>query len=982
MVQLDSLCGFSENGRCWHGTVRKVAMKRHIHVLFFISLAFLLSGCGGGSGGGNGGGTPPSIPSLTSIAPSSATAGAVAISLNLFGSNFENGATVQWNGPALPSTWISSTQMSATVPAGDVVNSGSADVTVTNPSPGGGTSAAQIFKISAASAATTWVRSVPGITTAQNIVWDSAHGSLYVSIPSTDTSIPNTIVPINPLTATAGKPVPAGNNPARLSISPDSSFLWVGIDGDNAVQRFLLPGLTKDISFTLPTDPSGNAQRAVDLEAARINPHSVALVAENINFETGQGVFVFDDAVRRPAFVPSRGLAGGAYIDWIQWGANDSTIYASQSLTIDAGGVATLNVSPSGVSLGSYNGGMVGPPYSLQYEKNNGLLYSYGGAYNPVSGALLGRYNLPVGEKVCTADSVLGRYYCVDAFSDGGTDVNLFELWIFDLNNYTLIDRVYFGASAGQTPSIITGSPQQLVRWGNAGLALTTNTAAYYGNGGLFLIDGAAVNPKASPDVSSGSPPFSYSWMSSLAPLQATAGGSDVAVTISGNNFTSSSTACWGCSYIQFRLLPTSYVSPQQLTMTIPASMLASPGLLPISVFDSSTNLFSTDALTFSVNPAPASPEGGTKVTPVGLAGLGMAWDSLSSLLYVGTSESDGSYPNSIVAVNPINGSVVRAQTVSSNPDLVSVSANGQFLYTAYAGATTMSQLQLPGLGSPLTWALTDPGSSSLYWAGDLRAAPVNPHTTAATLLEIDFTPQETGGVVVYDDNVGRPDFVTGFGGSFNIYDAVAWGSSDQILTGACFYGCLSNTPVSPLYEFQVTQSGAALVATGTAPFTSGQIHSDFGTGLIYSDDGNVADPTTQAIVGAYNASGLVAPDSSLNRVFILGQTATQGGTNDYTIESFDEKAFTSISSITVNNFLGSRIELIRWGSSGLAVLTIDQGGSGSQGMLYVIQDSNFVSTAVPAASRPRELVKRRWKFISKADLVKMVQARRAVKSQ
>ena len=171
------------------------------------------------------------------------------------------------------------------------------------------------------------------------------------------------------------------------------------------------------------------------------------------------------------------------------------------------------------------------------------------------------------------------------------------------------------------------------------------------------------------------------------------------------------------------------------------------------------------------------------------------------------------------------------------------------------------------------------------------------------------------------------------------------------------------------MYEFQITQSGAALLATGTAPFNQGELHSDLGTGLIYSDDGNVADPSTQAIVGTYNASGLVAPDSSLDRVFILGQTAAQGGTNNFTVESFDEKAYTLVSSITLDNLLGSPIELIRWGNSGLAILTMNQGGSGSQGMLYLVQDTTFVSDAQKAASSlsmPQELVKRRWKRISK----------------
>jgi hypothetical protein len=182
------------------------------------------------------------------------------------------------------------------------------------------------------------------------------------------------------------------------------------------------------------------------------------------------------------------------------------------------------------------------------------------------------------------------------------------------------------------------------------------------------------------------------------------------------------------------------------------------------------------------------------------------------------------------------------------------------------------------------------------------------------------------------------------------------------------------------LYELQISTSGAALQATGTASFNSGVTHSDFGTGLIYSDDGNVADPSTQAIVGAYGASGLVAPDSSLNRVFILGQTGAQASTNNFTIQSFDEKAYTAVSALALDNLLGTPIELVRWGTSGLAILTMN-GGSGPFGMLYLVQDSSFVTNAQAPAARPseaQESVHERWKRISKADIVNMIRKRKA----
>jgi hypothetical protein len=192
-------------------------------------------------------------------------------------------------------------------------------------------------------------------------------------------------------------------------------------------------------------------------------------------------------------------------------------------------------------------------------------------------------------------------------------------------------------------------------------------------------------------------------------------------------------------------------------------------------------------------------------------------------------------------------------------------------------------------------------------------------------------SPDETGGVVIYDDNVQRPGFIPGWGGGQaipTVYDTLAWGSSDQILTGASRSGYNGG----PLFEFRVNSSGASLLAAGTVSFNTGDIHSDPVTALIYSDDGNVAEANTQAVVGSYGASGLAVPDSSLNRVFILGQTATQANTSNFTIQSFDEKTYVSVSSITVENLVGNPIQLVRWGNSGLAILTVNQ-DDGSPGM-------------------------------------------------
>ncbi|MES2220405.1 MAG: hypothetical protein V4587_05500, partial [Acidobacteriota bacterium] len=837
--------------------------------------------------------------------------GAPATTVVVYGSNFQDGVAVQWNGTTLPTSCVTpsnigfpttctgTTVLTASVPASDLAAAGSATITVSNPNPGGGTSGSVPFTVTAAPTATAWVRDIPGITSPQDIVWDAVHGKLYVSIGSSDPVAPNTLLAINPVTGTAATPVPAGNNPDHISLSSDASYLWVGLDGSNAVQRFLLPGLTKDISFQLPVDVASRPQQAVALQAAPVSTHTVAVVAGHTDWTTpGNGVYIYDDAIKRPTNIPGFGAVPGPEIDWIQWGANDSTIYGNQYSTIDQGGIATLNVTPSGVSLANYNGGQLNPTIT-QYDKSNGLLYNaeYVGnynaiAYDPVKLTQVGQFNMPVApdNKACTADSSLNRYYCVTTYTVGGTDVTSVELWVFNLNTYALVNRIFFGdilsESTSQPDTSITGQIKRLVRWGNAGLALITQTYVDEGNGGIYLIDGAAVNPGVPPDVTSGTTINSYASLRSMSPQETTVGSADVTVTINGAGFSPDSTACANCSFLQFEFLPTTYVSPTQLNVAIPAAELAAAGSFDISVFDQSANLFSSNALTFTVLPA----SGGTQVTPLDLAGLAMAWDANSGLLYVGTADYDSAYPNSIVAIDPESGKIVKTQPVGQDPILLSDSVNGEYLYVGYEGTSNLDQLALPGLNTTASAVLNN-GQNGPYFPGDLKAAPGNPHTVAVTLINPYLPDPDTGGVVIFDNATPRANSLPGWGGFQPIpalFYTLAWGSSDTVLASTPGPEDAGGSTGGPLYELEVSPSGVGYVNQGTATFNpSGvEIHSDSGTGYIYSDDGNVADPMTGAIVGSYNASGLVAPDSSLNRVFILGQTTAQANSNSYTIDS------------------------------------------------------------------------------------------------
>jgi subtilisin family serine protease len=86
-------------------------------------------------------------PIASSLSPSSTSAGGSAFTLTVSGSNFISTSVVQWNGASRPTTFKSSTELQAAIPASDISAVGSATVSVATPAPGGGISSGLTFSI-------------------------------------------------------------------------------------------------------------------------------------------------------------------------------------------------------------------------------------------------------------------------------------------------------------------------------------------------------------------------------------------------------------------------------------------------------------------------------------------------------------------------------------------------------------------------------------------------------------------------------------------------------------------------------------------------------------------------------------------------------------------------------------------------------------------------------------------------------------------
>ncbi len=204
--------------------------------------AVILANCGGGGGGGGGGGSGGGstasnpVPTVSSISPSSATAGRAAFTLTVTGSNFISGSTVDWNGSGRTTTYQSATQLTASITAADIASAGSVPVTVVNPTPGGGTSSAVNISltnpapaVSSLSPATVTVGGAALTLTVTGTGFDAASVVQWNGSPRTTTFVSGTqitasitaadIATTGNVTVTVATPSPGGGTSSELGIT-------------------------------------------------------------------------------------------------------------------------------------------------------------------------------------------------------------------------------------------------------------------------------------------------------------------------------------------------------------------------------------------------------------------------------------------------------------------------------------------------------------------------------------------------------------------------------------------------------------------------------------------------------------------------------------------------------------------------------------------------------------------------------------------
>lgn len=628
---------------------------------------------------------------------------------------------------------------------------------------------------------------------ANDIAWDPAGRRLYLSLPNANGPQGNVIMAIDPVTGQTLATQYAGSEPNVLALSADGHYLYAGIDGASSVQRFVLPALTPDLSYSLGTNGFLGPYVALDLQVSPTSPQTTAVSAGTTDFspQAQRGVAIYDGATQRPDIAP--GWSGGfALYDSLQWDPNGAALYASNS-EVTSFDFYTLSVDASGVQQTQDFENTFSQFFRrIHYESGTHLVYSEDGrVIVPSTGARAGVFQAS-GPLVTNAAQ--NRAFFLQC--DGAGHCTLDR---FDLTHFTPIGSTDLGT--------VSQSPNRLVQWDTAGFAFNT------GGGPVYLING---------------------------------GGSTT----------------------------------------------GSPAGTP-------TTTIASDFVALPAND--------------------VVWDATHARLYVSVPSTAGAGGNSVAAIDPATGTITSTAFVGSEPAVLAISDDAQFLYVGLNGSNQVQRLKLPSLAPDIAYSLGSDQFTAAYYALDIQVAPGAPHTVAISRGDESSSPAALGGVVIYDDATPRPTHAPGFGpggGGGVLYDSLQWGHDASRI----FAANREDTGFD-FYTLDVDGSGVTLDQDYgyVFPGFGGNIHFDRGTGIIYGDDGHTADPTTGQPVGVFNASGAMVPDSSIDRAFFLGQPP---GASDFVLTSFDLGHYTPVAQAHVAGVSGFPKRLVRWGTDGLAFCT------------------------------------------------------------
>jgi Protein of unknown function (DUF4038)/Putative collagen-binding domain of a collagenase/IPT/TIG domain len=839
-----------------------------------------------GAPGGGTGNNP--IPSITSLSPTSAIASGPAFTLTVNGTGFISASVVNFNGSARTTSFVSTTQIKASILASDIATSGNANVTVTNPSPGGGTTANFAFTISSAS------NPAPTLTSIS-----PTSGLLGQSVPLTlngTNFISSSIVNFGSNQNTGGV-VSNGGNTLTITI-PAAQLTAAGPVNVTVTNPAPGGGTTGAQTFTVNNPAPSIA--TISPTGATVNGAGFTLTVNGSNFVNGS-IVNFNGAAKSTTFVSATQVT--------------ASILATDLLTVGNVPVTVTNPAPGGGTSASVTFAVTNPPPTLASLSPSSA--TAGGAFTLtltgvgfVSGATVNFGASPaITPSSVTSTQIVATVPAADIAIAGSVNVTVTNpapgggtsnAQTFTINNpvptaSSLSPTSATAGGAGFTLTVNgTGFVSTSVVKFNGAAKATTFVSATQITAAITAPDIAtagtanvAVTNPAPGGGTSGNVSFTINnpavTITSLSPPSTTAGGPSFALTINGSGFVNGATVNFGAN----PAITPSSVTSTQIIATIPASEIATAGTSNVTVTNPPPGGGTSGAQVFTINnPVPTE----VSIVPPSATVGGSAF----TLTVNGTGFVSGS-------VVKFNG-VVKATTFISTTQLTAAIAAADI---ATAGTVNVA------VTSPA------PGGGT---SGNIQFTINNPNVTVASLSP----PSTTAGGAAFTLTINGSGFASGA--------TVNFGSNPAITPSS-----VTSTQITATIPAADISTGGTANVTVTNPPPGGGI-SSAQTFTI-----NNPAPAASSVSPASAAAGGTGFKLTVNGTgFVSGSVVNFNGAAKTT-------TFVSATQITA---LITAADIATAGTVNVAVTNSAPGGGTSANLQFTINNpSNLTITSLSPAS-------------------------------
>ena len=518
-------------------------------------------------------------PVLQAIAPNSAQAGSTDTTVTVTGANFSPDSTVLWNGASIPTVYVDSSTLTATLSTSQLTTFGWVPVAVSSPAANAGSSQALPFTI----------YNVVHLS-ANHILYNPYDRLLYASVNSAATQVTgNSIVTIDPLTGTIGNAVQVGSQPTYLGLSDDGQALYALLSGSNSVALYQPLSQSLAFSFT-PTVPPSQTVTIGSPRGIAVMPGTETTIAYDTGDWGGVGIFDIDAGAQTGTL---RGNLTGPYtgsgVSFLDAGDlytfdTDTTGDSLDHFLVSASGLSGVNAfSPYESTLFGFGEFAIPPSFKLK----GGLAFANsGGVANPVTdpATQIGIYQ-PVATSYAVAplvepDPSLGQVFFFGA-ANASNENTPAPAGFFRYDEFSFLPTGFLPLS-----NLSTGTNQptavDLVRFGTDGLALLTSAGQIYLARGPFIV----------PQLLQQNPTPT---LSSISVTSATHGYGNLSFVVTGSNLVAGATVNWNGSP-----RTTTRIDTTHLSVAIPASDLAAAGTASITITNPAT--VASNAVSFTIN--------------------------------------------------------------------------------------------------------------------------------------------------------------------------------------------------------------------------------------------------------------------------------------------------------------------------------------------------------------------------------------------